>query len=250
MLLRRGACSQALLRTFFSPANRIVTDSPRAKSTIASEPPFDPEVWVKKAEKFADDKSKVALLALELLHNAEVLARKEKEAETAKKEAEAQVAKKEVEVAKKATEFAKLEGEFNLVNHRYLQASSAMTSRGVLEFLLRGVYRELNLKGNFNASQTCTELDRAAQKSRNGLWFQALESCYQQAKTKHKRGPLGKLSMGQAFVALYGELSKEIHGEGWSGPHVQVLKSKMKTPEHVTLVECLVLRMGLEPDYS
>jgi len=36
----------------------------------------------------------------------------------------------------------------HLVNEWYLQASAALASRGVLEFQLRGVHRELGLKGN------------------------------------------------------------------------------------------------------
>jgi predicted RNA-binding protein Jag len=298
LLARARARAQVLVLTILTPANRIVTISSRAKSTVASEQPFDPEVLMKKAEKFAgNDKSKITLLALELFwkdvqailvkKDAEVavavankdtevaVAKKDAEVAVAKKDAEVAVAKKDAEmavsvakkdaevavakkdaemavsvakkdaevavaqaavavaqaavaVANKDTELATLKGSLILANERYLQASSAMTARGVLEFVLRAVHDEFHgahqSKPKFNASQTCTDLDKASRKQ--GPWFQSLLSCYEKAKTQHPTGQIANRPIGQAFLSLYGELSKDIHGKGWSGPNVSFVLSR------------------------
>jgi hypothetical protein len=262
LLARARARAQVLVLTILTPANRIVTISSRAKSTVASEQPFDPEVLMKKAEKFAgNDKSKITLLALELFwkdvqailvkKDAEVavavankdtevavakkdaemavsVAKKDAEVAVAKKDAEVAVAQAAVAVANKDTELATLKGSLILANERYLQASSAMTARGVLEFVLRAVHDEFHgahqSKPKFNASQTCTDLDKASRKQ--GPWFQSLLSCYEKAKTQHPTGQIANRPIGQAFLSLYGELSKDIHGKGWSGPNVSFVLSR------------------------
>ncbi len=63
-------------------------------------------MWVKKAEWFAVDKSKITELALEFLHKDTEVAAAKKDAEVAKKEAEVAAAKKDTEVAKKEAEVA------------------------------------------------------------------------------------------------------------------------------------------------
>eukprot|EP00287_Rhodomonas_sp_CCMP768_P022841 CAMPEP_0202808642 /NCGR_PEP_ID=MMETSP1389-20130828/1148_1 /ASSEMBLY_ACC=CAM_ASM_000865 /TAXON_ID=302021 /ORGANISM="Rhodomonas sp., Strain CCMP768" /LENGTH=258 /DNA_ID=CAMNT_0049479031 /DNA_START=39 /DNA_END=815 /DNA_ORIENTATION=+ len=245
----------SLLRRVRTTAHRRVAVPSRAKSTVASDPPFDPTLWVKKAERFAAEQSKITELALEFLHKDAELKVKDKDAElaVAKKDLELAVAKKDNEVKDAQLEKKDAEAELKLVNHKYLQARGSMTSRGVLEYQLQGVAYDLSIQRRFNATQTCNEMDKAlASASPNlpsGPWFQRLHSCYEQAKAAHPGAPLAGLSMGEAYRDLYGELSQEIHGSGWTGLNVKVLKSQLK-PEHATLVECLVLNMGLQVDDS
>jgi len=77
-----------------------------------------------------------------------------------KSEAELANAKSEAALALSQEEKKLLELQLLIVNKELLQSKQAVTSRGILEYFLKGAQLELGIKGNFNAAAVCDALKK------------------------------------------------------------------------------------------
>jgi hypothetical protein len=86
---------------------------------------------------------------------------KELELESMKKEKELELEsmkkEKEIDYLKHQLIMKDRENEIKTLARALLESQSACTSRGIFEFVLKGIFSELNMKGNFNAKAVCDE---------------------------------------------------------------------------------------------
>jgi hypothetical protein len=111
------------------------------------------------------------------------LLKKDSENEMLKKDSENEILKKDSEIQllilKKDSEIELLkkdkDHEIATLTRDLLQSKSACTSRGIFEYVLKGVQSELNLPGQFNAKMVCDALVK--RKSCSSLFILKLTLC-------------------------------------------------------------------------
>ena len=87
-------------------------------------------------------------------------AEKDKDRELVEKDKALALVQKDLELAHKDTLLKVLDVEKKSLEKELLTSTQALTSRGIFEFYLKGIFTELGTRGNFNASSVCDALKK------------------------------------------------------------------------------------------
>ena len=159
-----------------------------------------------------------------------------KEKEIALKEKE-----KEIAVKEKEKEIAVLQKENQLLNRGLLQVQGLLTSRGLLERVAQLAFDEQvqanHMRGKFNCSDTLKQVPKTGEAGHwSRLLSDTIKQCAPQARTKEARV--------KELVAVWGDLSKAIHGQPWHGPDVKMVSALSQCGQCV--IRRLATELGLE----
>jgi hypothetical protein len=142
----------------------------------------------------------------------------------------------------KDSEIILLREKLNNLQKDYLMSGGACTARGILEFYLKGVGKELGMKGNFNARSVCTEIGKIIfiiyqmDAIMNIIIIiimlnfnvENLNPIIDGEKTSQLTVILGALKNcgmnRSSLYNFYGKMSNSIHGQPWNGPSLKVSK--------------------------